>query len=243
MGTVAVGIICKTPRAGSSKTRLSPPLQPQECAEISACFISDLAGTIETLSSECEIAGHAVYTPSGSEGDLRRLLPASFHLTLQGEGDLGARLNKGINDLLAAGYSGAILVNSDSPTLPRSILKAAVDAVTNGDRLVISPAIDGGYTFIGLSRPHPHLFARIPWSTREVFELTLERAREVDLPTVVLESWYDVDDAASYAILEAEMDGIAPDFADHRRGLQDAPNTRRFITSRRETQAPRQRAS
>jgi hypothetical protein len=39
--TIAIGIVCKTPAAGFSKTRLSPPLRPDECAVLSACFIRD----------------------------------------------------------------------------------------------------------------------------------------------------------------------------------------------------------
>ena len=50
-------------------------------------------------------------------------------LLLQADGDLGERLIKAIADLLAAGHAGAVLVNSDGPTLPGSILRAAVDAV------------------------------------------------------------------------------------------------------------------
>src|SRR5882757_6143827 len=141
MKPVAVAIICKTPTVGKSKTRLSPPLLPDECAEISACFISDLAATIETLSGGSDIDGYAVYTPIGSEEKLQRFLPSGFQLMAQGDGDLGDRLNKGINDLLARAYAGATLVNSVSPTLPRSILEAAIAAVREGDKMVISPAI------------------------------------------------------------------------------------------------------
>ena len=43
MSSVAVGIFCKTPAAGFSKTRLSPPLRPEDCSALSACFIRDLA--------------------------------------------------------------------------------------------------------------------------------------------------------------------------------------------------------
>jgi glycosyltransferase A (GT-A) superfamily protein (DUF2064 family) len=152
---------------------------------------------------------------------------------LQGEGDLGERLFKGIADLLAAGHAGAILINSDSPTLPPAILQAAVDAVADGDRLVLSPAIDGGYTLIGLAAAHRRLFEDIPWSTETVFALTLERAREIRLPVVILDPWYDIDDATSYAMLEAELDGQCPGFANPDRPLQDAPMTRRFVARRR----------
>jgi len=230
--TVAVAIMCKTPRPGLSKTRLSPPLHPEECAEISGCFIRDLAGTISHLTIEGQSNGYAVYTPRGSERDLQRLLPFGFGMVPQCDGDFGARLYRGIVDLLAIGHAGAILVNSDSPTLPRSILRAAVQAVLEGDRVVLSPALDGGYTLIGLSRPHHHLFADIPWSTDAVYRLTLQRAQEINLPVSVVDGWYDVDDATSYAVLEAEIKGRRPAFAANL-PLELAPATRRFLARRR----------
>ncbi|MBS0532657.1 MAG: TIGR04282 family arsenosugar biosynthesis glycosyltransferase [Proteobacteria bacterium] len=218
---------------GKSKTRLSPPLEPEECAAISSCFIRDLARTIRELADDGDVAAAAVYTPFGTEPALRRLLPDGFHFTLQGDGDLGARLLKGTADLIDAGFGGAILVNSDSPTLPKSILRAAVDAVREGDNVVLSPAFDGGYTLIGLSRPHARLFDNMPWSTPQVYELTLERAREIGLPVVNVPGWYDVDDAVSYAMLEGEvLRGATPSFA--AAGLKGAaaPATARFVRDR-----------
>lgn len=233
MKPVAVAIVCKTPAAGQSKTRLSPPLRPEECAAVSACFISDLAATMHSLAEDGDVVAGAVYTPRGSEAELRRLLPEGFHLTLQGEGDLGARLLKGTADLIDAGFGGAILVNSDSPTLPRSILRAAVDAVRQGENVVLSPAFDGGYTLIGLSKPHARLFADMPWSTSEVYRLTLERAREIGLPVVNVPGWYDVDDAASFKMLEDELRGIPPSFAEPNLIGAPAPATGAFVRARR----------
>ncbi|MFG1427667.1 TIGR04282 family arsenosugar biosynthesis glycosyltransferase [Roseixanthobacter glucoisosaccharinicivorans] len=230
--SVAVAIICKTPTPGRSKTRLSPPLRPEDCAGISACFIQDLSATIESLTGTGRAEGYAVYTPAGSEAQLRALLPEDFGLVLQADGDFGVRLETGINDLLAAGHAGAIVINSDSPTLPRAILDAAVEAALRGDNLVLSPALDGGYTLIGLSRPHPHLFVDIAWSTPAVYEQTLERARAIDLPVIALAPWYDVDDAASYALLERELAGTRPPFATG--PLQGAPRTAAFVRQRRE---------
>lgn len=229
--TVAVAIICKTPMAGKSKTRLSPSLRPEECAALSACFIRDLSCTIESLADDGDVAGYAVYTPLGTETALRQLLPSRFSLALQGEGDLGERLMKGTADLLAQGHEGAILVNSDSPTLPKTILRQAVDAVRRGDNVTLSPALDGGYTLVGLSRPHARLFSDIPWSTSEVYRLTLERAHEIGLPVMNVPGWYDVDDAASFQMLEDEMSGRAPKFASL--AGADAPATRQFLRERK----------
>jgi glycosyltransferase A (GT-A) superfamily protein (DUF2064 family) len=213
LSTVAVAIVCKTPAPGLSKTRLSPPLRPEECAAISGCFIRDLAQTIGALARHGDVTGYALYTPRGSEASLRRLLPDCFEIAPQHEGGFGARLFHGIADLLNAGHTGAILVNSDSPTLPERILRDAVDAVRGRNCVVLSPAFDGGYTLIGLSKCHTWLFEYIPWS----------------LPVVNVPGWYDVDDEQSLHMLEQELSEQLASFANG----AEAPATRRFLSQRK----------
>ncbi len=237
MRTVAVAILCKTPAPGLSKTRLSPPLAKEECAAISRCFIRDLAATIQSIAGAGDVTGYAVYTPIGSETELRKLLPAGFRLMPQCEGDFGARLLNGISDLLAAGHDGAILVNSDSPTLPKEVLQAAVDAVRRGDNVTLSPAFDGGYTLIGLSEPHAALFSDMPWSTDAVYRLTLERAEAIKLQAISVPGWYDVDDAASLKMLEDEMTAGRPSFVKSALAGAEAPATRQFLLERRSKSA------
>ena len=233
MNTIAVAIVCKTPEAGRSKTRLSPPLRPEECAGLSACFIEDLARTIDRLVDEGGVTGCALYTPVGSEEPLRRLIPARFTIHPQRGDGFGERLQYGAEDLLAR-HAGVVLLNSDSPTMPLAILRDTVAALRSGDNVVLSPASDGGYTLIGLSRLHVRLFEDIPWSTSAVHRLTVERADEIGLPVVDVGGWYDVDDAASLQMLEDEFVGKAPSFAGVAMGLAtDAPATRRFLDARR----------
>jgi rSAM/selenodomain-associated transferase 1 len=226
---VAAVIVCKTPLGGQSKTRLSPPLLPEQCAEISACFIRDLAANIQHLVDEGAVAGAALYTPFGTEAQLQRLLPGGFELVLQGEGDLGARLLKGCEDLLRKGYRGVILINSDSPTLPLSILRDTVAALRSGSRIVLGPATDGGYILIGLSAAYPRLFQDIPWSTPAVCDLTMRRAAEIDVPVTTVDAWYDVDDKASLETLAAEMRGERPAFAPRSLIAAEAPATRAYL--------------
>src|SRR3954471_5062028 len=110
MQPVAIGIFCKTPAPGYSKTRLSPPLRPDECATLSSCFIRDLAATIGDVARDGSATGYAIYTPIGSEAALRELLPPRFRLLPQCEGGFGMRLVTARRELLAAGHAGAILV-------------------------------------------------------------------------------------------------------------------------------------
>lgn len=234
MSSVAVGIFCKTPAAGFSKTRLSPPLHPEDCSAISACFIGDLASTINSLGGD--VTPYAIYTPVGTESALRNLLPASFHLLPQCDGAFGVRLCCAATQLLDAGHRGAILVNADSPTLPALILRAAVDALWREDAIVLSPSFDGGYTLIGLSQPHPEVFTGIPWSTAHVHRLTMQRAAEIQVPVINVPGWYDVDDQQTLHLLERELAGERLPFAGPGMAGADAPATRQFLARRRALQ-------
>lgn len=229
MKTVAIAIICKTPEAGKSKTRLSPPLTPAQCAELSSCFIRDLAANLASLADDGRAEGYALYTPVGSEQRLSRLLPEPFGMVLQSDGDLGARLDSGVRDLLALGHAGAIIVSSDSPTLPRQIFEAAVERLLAEDCVVLCPALDGGYTFIGLSRPHPELFADMPWSTADVHRLTVERARATGLPVHELPMWYDVDDRETLEVLRADLAGAPLPFETTAAPRRPAPATAAWL--------------
>jgi rSAM/selenodomain-associated transferase 1 len=230
--TIAAGIFCKTPAAGLSKTRLSPPLRADECAALSACFIRDVAATIGALAREGGVTGYAAYTPVGSEQALRTLLPPDFRLVSQGEGDFGTRLFGSTRDMLAAGHAGAILINSDSPTLPLSILRAAADALRRDDAVVLGPALDGGYTLIGLSKAHARIFSDIPWSTPQVYARTVERAREMRLPVVNVPQWYDIDDEDSLRLLESELAGEPLPFKTAGHAGAEARATRQFFAAR-----------
>ena len=230
MQSIAIGIVCKTPDAGFSKTRLLPLLTPEECAALSACFIRDLAATIDEVTRDGGVTAYAIYTPVGSENALRALLPAGFRLLPQCEGDLSTRLIAATRELLRH-HDGAILMNADSPTLPATILRAAVDATPRGG-IVLSPALDGGYTLIGLSQLHERVFTDIPWSTSAVHSVTVERAAEIGVPVTNVPGWYDVDDAQSLALLQSELAGEPLRFA--QAGLRGAaaPFTRSFLAAR-----------
>lgn len=234
MKSVAIAIFCKTPEPGRSKTRLSPPLTPEQCARLSECFIRDLTGNIQAMCDRRPFHGYAIYTPPGSEAKLKALLPEPFELVVQCEGDLGVRLVQATSDLLAQGHDAVLILNADSPTLPMALLEAAIDRVSAGDCVALGPAIDGGYTFIGLSRPHPRLFEDMPWSTDRVHRLTQARAAELGLPVFNTAPWYDIDDAATLELLRSELDGKALPFAGTGHLPAAAPATRAYLDELRD---------
>lgn len=211
----AVAIVCKTPGVGGGKSRLRPLLGAEMVARLSACFIRDISETLDALPSGIGGARIAIYSPAGSEDALRPLLPAGWRLFFQQASTIGEVLHASTAAFLAEGHDCALVVNADSPTLPARLVEQAVAALrAPGDRAVFGPASDGGYYLVGLKRAHARLFEDIAWSTPTVLARSRDRAAEIGLPVALLPMWYDVDDAETLAMLEAELAGTPPAFAD-----------------------------
>src|SRR5271170_4003138 len=76
--SAAIGILCKTPCPGRSKTRLIPLLGTEGAAELAGCFLRDIVTTIFSLQSSFLLEGYVVYAPEGSEETLKPLVPPAF---------------------------------------------------------------------------------------------------------------------------------------------------------------------
>ena len=72
----ALAIMTKVPRAGKVKTRLTPPLAPEEAAALNTCFLRDIARAI-TLAGR-GVQGIACYTPVGAEESYRDIFRITF---------------------------------------------------------------------------------------------------------------------------------------------------------------------
>src|SRR5215468_2923177 len=226
MSGAAIGIVCKAPQAGLSKTRLAKAVGAVAASELSACFLRDVAAAIEAVPEALGRRGYGVYAPAGTENIMRQLLPAGFGLLLQAGDDLGHVLIGATRAFLEAGHDCMLLVNGDSPTLPPRFLTQAIEALrAPGDRMVLGPASDGGYYLIGLKQPHQELFRRIAWGTETVAQSTCERAAEIGLATTLLPEWYDVDDNETLRWLQEELAGHSTRF----RAGGAAPASRAFL--------------
>ncbi len=201
----ALVVVGKAPEAGRTKTRLSPPLSPVQAADLSGAFLRD---TIALAAAAAWDRVSLVYPPTRDAGHvLRALLPPDVYLAAQQGDGLGAALADAFRSHLEAGFGRVVLIGSDNPTLPPSLLADADRALDMHD-LVLGPSADGGYYLIGMDRPHLGIFDDIAWSTSVVCQQTLERALALGLRVATIGTWYDVDTAADLAKLRAELEGL-----------------------------------
>ncbi len=211
----AIAVMAKAPRAGHSKTRLSPPLLPEEARQMSAAFLRDVTENIRLAGQQADIVGYVAYAPAGMEALFDGILAEGTQLLLaDGAGEapddvqgFGRSLWHATRALFERGHHAVCVLNSDSPTLPTACLVEAARALPAGsDRVVLGPAEDGGYTLLGMSAPHAGLYAGIAWSTERVAAQTRAAAAGMGLPAAELPPWYDVDDRPALDRLIAELD-------------------------------------
>jgi rSAM/selenodomain-associated transferase 1 len=207
-GRCGLAVMTKAPQSGRVKTRLTPPLSPEEAAALNSCFLRDTAAAIAQTTSGMSAQGVAVYTPVGAEAAYVGILPEEFVLVPQRGDAFGERLSAATEDLLRLGFDSLCLIDSDSPTVPEKAFAQAVDFLARDeDSVVLGPSDDGGYYLIGLKKLHQRLFDAIDWSTDRVLEQTIDAAREMALPVHLLPTWYDVDDRATLSRLCQEFFG------------------------------------
>jgi hypothetical protein len=213
----ALLVVAKRPEPGQAKTRLSPPLTAQQAADLYEAFLCDTLHLIRRVPGVRPILA---YLPDEAAGYFRSLAP-DFDLLPQRGADLGARLDHALTHCLTHGFRQAVIMDSDSPTLPAAYLVRAFAALEAAD-VVLGPCDDGGYYLIGLKRPAPRLLRQVKMSTPDVVRDTLALAAAENLSVAQLPAWYDVDTASDLERLRAELAAIPSWRAPHSHQLLTA---------------------
>ena len=194
-----LGVFARVPVVGTVKTRLVPPLTPEQACALYIAFLRDLFARLSKLK---KVAVTVFYAGEDPE-PLRALLPDRFGLAPQRGETLGDRMRSALDTLLdGGGY--ALLIGSDSPDIPLPFLKRAWVKLKHRD-LVLGPAFDGGYYLIGLKTMIPEVFDGIDWGGPAVLRDTLAKAEAGGIGCGILPPWYDVDGADSLAFLRSML--------------------------------------
>jgi rSAM/selenodomain-associated transferase 1 len=196
-----LAVVAKRPAAGQTKTRLCPPLSGAAAAELYEHFLQD---TLQIMRAVPGVERSIVFLPETERSYFAELAPDMTLLPQRGA-DLGVRLDNLLSDALANGATAAVVMDSDSPTLPPALVEEAFVRLDAGDDVVLGPCDDGGYYLIGLRSPQPRLTRDVTMSTATVLQDTLAIAAGLGLRVHLLPVWYDVDTAAELERLHGEL--------------------------------------
>lgn len=213
-GAPTVVVIARVPAPGRAKTRLIPALGPDGAAALARAMTEDVLATVRASGLPFRVAW---------AGDRDDPWVAGLHVPSepQAEGDLGAKLRHALRD-------GGIAIGTDAPTLPATLLAAAVEHLADHD-VVWAPAFDGGYVLVGAvstalgTSGDP--FDGIPWSAPDTLAASVARARTLGLRHALLPFWYDVDEPKDLSFLATHLRALPPTVAHQTRAfLQEHPH-------------------
>jgi hypothetical protein len=200
-------VFAKAPRAGRVKTRLSPPLDLDECAELYAAMLADVLEASLDFASRLELLPVLAVHPPEATPEMLGRVPAGYRLHPQRGADLGERMANAFAEAAAAGSRRTLLRGSDSPTLPGAIAAEAVERLDAGDDVVFTPDQGGGYAMVGLRSPQLRLFD-VTMSTRSVLDETLAIARAAGLCGSTTAPGFDLDTVDDLRAIERRAPGI-----------------------------------
>lgn len=186
----AIIIFAKAPVPGEVKTRMCPPLAPDEAASLHGSLVMDAVERTRSL------RGFDIFLACspGMDHPFFQTLAARHHIRLcdQVGADLGQRMDHALTAAFNHGYAHALLAGTDIPNLTARHYERAKALLQTTD-VVLGPTEDGGYYLVGAKRPVPALFADIPWSTGEVLTQSRARADGAGLVVGLLDPERDFD--------------------------------------------------
>jgi|TARA_B100002003_G_scaffold229152_1_gene238205 hypothetical protein len=189
----ALVIFAKAPIPGTVKTRLCPPLSPEEATALHSSFLMDTIEQTKKGLGKLKADRFVACDPSMEHPFFTAMRSHHGVQLLQQRGnDLGQRMEGAIRELLDRDYSSVVITGCDIPTLPVEEISRAFGLLEEQD-CVLGPCTDGGYYLIGLRCLYPELFSDIPWGTSAVLNLTKKKADVLNLKLGFTTPWFDID--------------------------------------------------
>ena len=201
-GTRLSLILSKRPRAGEVKTRLCPPLEPDQAARLAEGMLAD---AVERCSASPDFRTRLVFAPASEEAWFRSRFPALSDLRAQSGEGLAERLATAFEEAFEDGVGTVVAIGSDQPWVDSRRLGEAHEALEAGADLVLGPDLGGGYYLIGTKRSIPELFTGVTMSSSGMCAATMALAERLGLRVERLPEGYDVDVEADLSRLREDL--------------------------------------
>jgi uncharacterized protein len=142
-GSCGIAIMAKASAPGRTKTRLVPPLTLEQAAALNTVFLQDMAANLLSAGRHAPIAGYVAFAPAGAQAIFYDILPPDIGLIDACLLSLGDCLLRTIQEIFAYGHAAAVVLNSDSPTLPTALLVETAEILARPGERAVLDVVDG----------------------------------------------------------------------------------------------------
>lgn len=168
-------VFLRTPQLGRVTSQLAASVDPTKALEIYRELVERTLATLRTHPQvELRVPPDPIFT------DWQPSLQPRWRRTPQGDGKLGERLQRAVQEAFATEPTPVVVVGCDCPELNEDDLIEAGRLLAT-QQVVFGPTNDGGYWLVGLKRPLPQLFRGISWGTSRVLDQSIVAANRQGL--------------------------------------------------------------
>lgn len=210
----ALIVVAKAPVAGTVKTRMCPPLSPDQAAAVASAALLDTMDAAQDCADRVEVAlvlaltGDLRLATGGAEIARRVAQPETGDATWQVVGQRGGTFAERLHHAHLDGGGGraTLQIGMDTPQVTGDLLADAVRRLWQpGIDAVLGPSDDGGWWALGL-RPgvSADFLARVPMSTVETGPRTIAAMQHRGLRVAYLPTLTDVDTVAAGQLVAAQ---------------------------------------
>lgn len=199
---LTIAVIAKECLPGTVKTRLTPPLTPEQAATLAGTSLSQTLDTVRSLPATRRLL---VFEGTPDTGDA-----AGFEVLAQSTGGLDERLAA----ICSLATGPLLILGMDTPQLCRDQLVPlladwSTPAPVPRRDAWFGPASDGGFWALGLHRPDGGLVRGVEMSTSQTGAHQLARLADAGLDVGLLPVLRDVDHFSD-ALAAARICGGTP---------------------------------
>jgi len=178
-------IFTRNPELGKVKSRLAADVGKQAALDIYKFLLEHTHKVTKNLSADKQVW----YSNEVPKNDLWSVGNYTKHRQIDND-DLGVRIQQAFDLGFKKGYKHISIIGSDLYDISQTDLEQAFETLKNNEA-VIGPAIDGGFYYLGLSKPIDSLFKNKEWGTSSVLNSCLEDLK--NFKTEQLSAKNDVD--------------------------------------------------
>ena len=204
MSGAALVVLMRWPRVGEGKTRLAAHLGVEYAHRLHRAFVAD------TLDWSAPGGRVLAVAPDHAAVTAAALAAPDAIVVAQSRGDLGRRIAAALSAAMRTGADRAVLVGTDSPSLPLCLLLECLDVAGDAGAAIV-PAEDGGFIALAVRRSTATqhglgwLHRGIDWSTARTAAQTVVAARRTGVSMASTASWYDVDEVGDLPRLHTDL--------------------------------------
>ena len=179
-------LFVKNPIYGKVKTRLAQTLGKGKALRIYQKLLNHTFKQINDLHTDI-----IVYVSEPiNDSSFRESIPYSIYI--QSKGNLGRKIYCAFSEAFKKNYQSVGIIGADCPEISLYLLNRAFYALRE-NQIVIGPAIDGGYYFLGMRKFYKSILKKKAWSSNKLLRQTLQNCHDLNINYSLLEELRDID--------------------------------------------------